>query len=62
MERKPVPLRTEAGVLVQDAAREVTRGQFMKGLRGSAEDMGLCPKGNEKALRGFKEGRRGGGE
>ena len=38
----------------QDRAGEFAGGQFMRGLRGSTEDMGLYSKRNEKALRGFK--------
>lgn len=47
------------GVLVRDGAEEVARDQTMRGLRGSTEDIDLYPKrNNEKALRGFKQGRR----
>ena len=47
------------GVAGPRCSREVARGQFMRGLRGSTEDMGLYPERNETALRGFMQGRRG---
>lgn len=47
------------GVAGPRCGREVARGQFMRGLRGSTEGMGLYHERNETALRGFMQGRRG---
>lgn len=47
------------GLLGPKVRQEVARGQFMRGLRGSTEDMGLYHERNETALRGFMQGRRG---